>query len=294
MEIIIDANNLTLANVLKSKFPLITRSQIKKLIDKRYISSNQISKLKDSTKLTIGETLFLHIDAIRSYILELKQLTTSPTSLQIIHEDSDIIAIDKPSGLLTHGGTGSLVELVQSYCIQTASDPFLVVNPIHRLDKDTSGIILFAKTPDAIQFYSKQFKSRNVQKSYVAKVLENFSIYLKKKRVEKVDIANFISRKPKDRKYFLTDSIHGDLAQTSFSLYENKNPFLILAEPKTGRTHQIRVHLSHLGFPIVGDTLYEGTSAERLFLHAFEIQVPSMHSEKILKFTAPIPSEFFD
>lgn len=292
MEIIIDTQNLTPASVLKSKFPLITRSQIKKLLDTKYVFSNQISKLKYNTKLTGGDVLIIELEAIRSYVLELKHLPILNSALQIIHEDSDIVAINKPKDLLTHGGAGSLIELVQSYCIESGPDPFLVVNPIHRLDKDTSGVILFAKTPEAIQFYSKQFKNRNIQKSYIAKVSENFEVYLNKKRTDSVSIENYISRKPKDRKYFLTDRIHGDLAQTFFSLY-NKNPFLILAEPRTGRTHQIRVHLSHLGYPIDGDTLYEGNHAARLFLHAFEIQVPCMNSKEILKFTAPIPNEFF-
>lgn len=176
---------------------------------------------------------------------------------KILYEDNDLLVIDKPAGI--------------------NSDDF--EKRIHRLDKDTSGILLIAKNDKALEFFQKQFKERKVEKKYTALILGHL-------KNEVGEIKTLIGRAPKDRrkqKVYLPqepDSQGKKTAETHYKLLQKfKNCDLIEIEPKTGRKHQIRTHFNYLGCPIVGDKLYgfknqvSPKNLKRQFLHASYLKI---------------------
>jgi 23S rRNA pseudouridine1911/1915/1917 synthase len=192
--------------------------------------------------------------------------------MEVIYEDEDLLVIDKPAGMVADE----------------------IPKRVHRLDKDTSGIILIAKNDKALEFFQKQFKERKVEKKYLALVVGNL------KQNQGV-IETLIGRSPKDRrkqKVYLSGepNSHGKRkAITKYKVLQRfQNYTLIEVEPKTGRKHQIRTHLAYLGHPIVGDKLYgfKGQicpqGLKRQFLHAsyLKIKLPS-GTEKEFKSDLP-------
>jgi 23S rRNA-/tRNA-specific pseudouridylate synthase len=210
----------------------------------------------------------------------------------------------------------SALSEVQRYILASSDNPFQRANPVHRLDKDTSGVLLFAKTPLAHRFYARQFKKREVEKTYVAVVAGDFRKYLADPKfgdVESADslrIQNYLSKKPLNRRYHSVTETEGDRAETfvQFIDYNSENDCSLLRlSPGTGRTHQLRVHLAETGFPILGDRIYEGREFPRLMLHAWRLCLQydaassgisssgkkKKFSKAISKcFMAPIPKEF--
>lgn len=279
-----------LSQFIKTQFPLISRSQVNTLIKNEWVKTGIKDKKEKNKKtdaeLIDGELVSIDMSCIRKYVVELKDLSRVNTDLNIMYEDAQIIVINKPAGLLVHGTKDSLVNKVQKYVIEKSTDPFAEVTPVHRLDKDTSGVILFAKNIDALKFYSKQFKQRHVQKKYIALVSGSFNIL-------NCEIKTHISKRPKNRKYYSTDSSNGDLAITEVSILKQfEFETLVLITPLTGRTHQIRVHLSEQGYPILGDVIYNGKDWNRLMLHALELEVKVTEDQEPLVFKTEIPEEF--
>lgn len=195
--------------------------------------------------------------------------------IKIIFEDEFILVIDKPSGL------------VVSQDEAWVGDKFIV----HRLDKDTSGLLIMAKTPDALEKLRLQFKNREVVKKYLALVHGQVT--------PPEGIINApIARNPFNRKHFGVFS-GGRESNTSYRTYKTYKTYTLLeVTPHTGRTHQIRVHLKYLGYPIVSDPIYGGRKnlqadlkfCPRLFLHAtyLKIRHPAL-AGKILEFNSPLP-----
>ncbi|MBI3983964.1 RluA family pseudouridine synthase [Candidatus Microgenomates bacterium] len=202
-------------------------------------------------------------------------------SLQVIYTDADVIVIDKPAGLLVHPGHGregetTLVDLLR---LRLGHEPYLV----HRLDRDTSGVMIVAKTNGAKLYLQRQFAKRHVAKSYTALVKgrpEHAEAVLDwpigRHRQNPLKRAVVGTGKPAQSHYKVVQVYKCDKVRPChYSLVEVK--------PETGRTHQIRVHLAHLGHPIIGDALY-GVPEPRLgrqFLHAssLHLQLPSGHSQ---------------
>ena len=193
---------------------------------------------------------------------------------QIIYEDDDLLVIDKPAGMVVDD----------------------IPRRVHRLDKDTSGILLVAKNDKALEFFQKQFKERKVEKKYLCLVVGN----LKNKEGE---IKTLLGRSPKDRrkqKVFLPQepgALGKREAITNYKVLERfKNYDLIEVEPKTGRKHQIRAHFSYLGHPIAGDKLYGFKNQlcpkglKRQFLHASYLKI-KMPDEKIKEFRLELPED---
>lgn len=192
--------------------------------------------------------------------------------MKVIYEDEDILALDKPAGII--------------------SDEF--PNRVHRLDKDTSGVFLLAKKEKALEFLQKQFKARRVEKKYIALSFGCF-------KNDSGTIETLIGRSPNDRRKQKTFSLLEPKSQnkrTAITKYKVIKRFdaytLVEAMPKTGRKHQIRAHLAHIGHPIAGDKLYgfknqpatEGL--QRQFLHACQLKIKTP-SGKIKEFLSELP-----
>lgn len=208
------------------------------------------------------------------------------TDMPIIYEDSDIVVINKPAGILTHAKGG----ISEEYTVADMFRPLTTfaadtdrAGIVHRLDRNTSGIIIGARTPDAAKFLQKQFANRTTKKTYIA-IVEGQP----KHSEALIDLP--IGRSPNKPSTFRVDP-KGKSAQTLYKVLGMQNSkTLVRLQPKTGRTHQLRVHMAHIGHPIVGDVVY-GKPAERMFLHAYQLEITAPNSER-MTFTAPIPAEF--
>lgn len=211
---------------------------------------------------------------------------TASHTAETLYEDADVIVINKPAGMLTHakGGIISEVTAADAYRSRTtfATDsdrPGIV----HRLDRDTSGVLIIARTPEAATHLQRQFARRTAKKTYLA-----ITAGTPKHPKARIDLP--IGRVPSKPSTFRIDP-SGKPAQTDYEVVAaHDNRSLIVLRPHTGRTHQLRVHLQHLGTPIVGDRVY-GQPDARLFLHAYQLTI-SLPSGEEKTFTAPIPSDF--
>ena len=223
-----------------------------------------------------------------------------PVTLDILYEDNDVIVINKPAGMVVHPAQGNrhgtLMQGLLYYVagLQSAYDAHALADRpgiVHRLDKDTSGVIVTAKSPAAHEFLAKQFRLRRTVKIYLAVVKGG-----PRSRVGNVEAT--LSRDPDNRKRFAVTAGKGKPSLTRYRvLARNQEHALLRLRPETGRTHQLRVHMKHIGCPILGDPLYSrqggASSNTGLMLHAFRltIEIPdgSTHT-----FTAPLPERFMD
>ena len=217
-----------------------------------------------------------------------KKTDFSQETLPVLYEDSDVIVIDKPAGVLTHAKGAendefSVAEFVKSKTTykKDTNRPGI----IHRLDRDTSGVIICAKNDAAAKMMQRQFSDRKVKKQYVA-IVEGAP----KEQAAVIDLP--IARNPKAPSTFRVDG-NGKSAQTKYEVIKSdKNFSLIRLQPHTGRTHQLRVHMAHIGTPIVGDRVY-GKEGQRLMLHAEGLEITLPNKERKI-FKSSIPQEFFE
>jgi 23S rRNA pseudouridine1911/1915/1917 synthase len=223
--------------------------------------------------------------------------TPEQIPLTILYEDSDVVAIDKPSGMVVHSGagvhSGTLVNALLhhfSSLSRTAGD--LRPGIVHRLDRYTSGVLLVAKNDAAHQRLAEQFASRQVEKTYLALVHGN--VKQERARIEKP-----ITRDPKQRTRMTARLAHGRSAWSEYRVLQRFAGFTFLeVRIGTGRTHQIRVHLASIGHPVVGDRLY-GAPAKiagqptltRYFLHAHRIRFQQPSTGKPVSVESPLPPD---
>jgi len=254
----------------------ISRSLWQKYIKLGSVKVN--GKKVTTSKFEVDETDDIQVD--------FPEKIQTTNSLPIIFEDADVIVVDKPVGMLTHA-KGGLVqeETVADFLRPKTSFDTDSNRPgiIHRLDRQTSGILIGARHEMSAKFIQKQFTNRTVEKTYIA-VVEGQP----KLKQARIDLP--IARNPKKPSTFRVDA-NGKSAETIYKVLATKNnQSLVLLEPITGRTHQLRVHLAHLGTPIVGDAVY-GKAEERMYLHAYslELLLPSGNRQK---FVAPPPKDF--
>tara|TARA_B100000678_G_scaffold101999_1_gene85159 strand:- start:1015 stop:1995 length:981 start_codon:yes stop_codon:yes gene_type:complete len=259
INLIVDENNQNKrVDVFLSKYEKkISRTKIKNLIEKGYLEINNLKVLEPSKKVNIK-------DKIKLEVPELKKLEIKPYKykLDIIYEDNDVMVINKPAGLVVHPGAGNfdntLVNALINYDKKNLSSINGELRPgiVHRLDKDTSGVIIVAKNNFAHTHLSKQFNEHSIDRKYIALVWG-------KLRPQKGEIKTFITRSSKNRQLMDVSQTKGKLAITNYKtieIYENSRvPTLSLVEYrlKTGRTHQIRVHMKFKGNPILGDKSYK-------------------------------------
>lgn len=270
----------------------LSRSQLKELIDQGLVRLNG-APTKASYKLRAGDRITVEIPPP-------KELTTGPEAipLDIVFEDQDLIVVNKPKNLVVHPApgnySGTLVNALLHHCGQLATlGAPLRPGIVHRLDKDTSGVIVIAKTDLAYRSLIKQIKDRTVEKTYLA--LVHGIPAAKEGTIE----AN-IGRHPVNRqKMTVLDPAGSTRSREAISHYrvikELGKYALLEVKIKTGRTHQIRVHLSHLKHPIVGDQVYgkknEELKAEGQLLHAYKLKFDHPRTGARVEFEAPMPAE---
>lgn len=278
-----DAVGKRLDTYLAEQLPKLSRSFLQKQCEQNTVHVNEQSqpssyRLRDQD---IIELLF-DIDAIG---------TIPDITLPIIYEDDDCLVINKPVGILTHSkGAFNPEASVASFIAPKLAfeEPKDGENAragiVHRLDRATSGLIICAKTPLAMTWLQKQFSSRKVKKTYYAIIggtLEpNHAV---------IDMP--IARNSKNPKAFMAH-ISGKSAMTEYEIEEyNGTHSLVRLKPTTGRTHQLRVHLSQLGHPIVGDPLYGGEKHQRMLLHAAQLEITLPNRQRHI-FIAAMPPQF--
>ncbi|HSX16253.1 MAG TPA: RluA family pseudouridine synthase [Candidatus Saccharimonadales bacterium] len=277
--------------------PELSRGYAARLVEEGKVTVNGAAQTKPGYKLRVGDDVAVDFD-----VSELGQIPD--IDLPVLYEDDDCVVIYKPVGVLSHSkGTYNPEATVATWLRKRLADhknsnlddsPLdaekdgVVSNRagiVHRLDRATSGVMICAKTSKALSWLQKQFATRNVKKTYAAVISG---------RMEPAEaiIDMPIGRNPKAPATFRVD-VQGKPAKTAYqTVRSNETHSLVELKPETGRTHQLRVHLAHQHHPIVGDVLYGGEPAERLYLHAeiLEITILKGHERKV--FTAPIPDEF--
>jgi 23S rRNA pseudouridine1911/1915/1917 synthase len=214
-------------------------------------------------------------------------LAPEPIPLDILYEDEFLLAVNKPAGMVVHPApghpSGTFVNALLFHCQNIVPDGTLRPGIVHRLDKDTSGVLIAAKTSSTHQALVEQFSSRTVTKTYLA---------ICHGTPRPGILSAPIGRHPSHRKEMAIVPT-GKEAITEFQvLAVHKHLSLVRALPKTGRTHQIRVHLKHLGASVLGDTVYGTPDACRHMLHAHKLSFSHPVTHQLLTFTAPLPLDF--
>ena len=212
---------------------------------------------------------------------------TSAQTLPILYIDDDVIVIDKPTGILTHSKGALNEEFTVADFFRRYSEVALDTNRpgiVHRLDRDTSGVMIGARTPEAFTLLKAQFADRKAKKTYAAVVAG-------RPAHDSAQIDLPIGRNPSAPSTFRVDA-SGKPAITDYEVVSSgAHRSLLTLRPQTGRTHQLRVHLHYLGTPIVGDRVYSGQPADRLYLHASELEVTKPGGQR-QTFVSPVPASF--
>jgi len=273
---------------LAAQLPNLTRSRISELIRQGHIRLNQ-KTTKPAQPLSAGDTVSVYIPEPQP----LQKPAPENIPLDILYEDEHITAINKPPGLIVHPGAGNhhgtLVSALLHHYQNQLSTIGGVLRPgiVHRLDKDTSGILLIARNDAAHQVLARLFHTRRVEKHYIALCA----------RAPQPACGKWngpIGRHPVERKK-MTITTKGRPATTLYRTLEtNRDAALLHMQILTGRTHQIRVHATHAGCPLLGDPLYgrQHSLASRTMLHAACIRLPHPINQKPLELHAPIPGDF--
>jgi len=277
---------LRLDHFLSARLSGFSRARLQSWIDDGRVTVNGATR-KSSWKLRAGEEILVEP-------AELKPLHAfaEEIPLDILYEDDDVIAIHKPAGLVVHAGagcdSGTLVNALLHHFAQLSSvGGDLRPGIVHRLDKGTSGVLLVARTDAAHRHLAAQFSHRTIKKVYLALVQG-----VMKKDAGVIDAP--ITRDPNHRTRMTARLEEGRSAHTEYTVLERLSRHTLLeVRIGTGRTHQIRVHLSFAGFPIAGDPLYGGTAApeDRPWLHAARITFLSPSSGREITIEAPVPAE---
>jgi len=234
----------------------------------------------------------------------LPDLAPESIPLDILFENDRVLVVNKPQGMVTHPGagnwSGTLVNAVLGYLGASQSSRFAPVaeqgseslrpGVVHRLDKDTSGVIILAKDPEALEALAIQFRERRAKKQYLA-------IVRGEPKPPEGSIDTLLARDPRNRKLFAVSQKGGKRALTLYSVLSRKSGYsLVSLRPRTGRTHQLRVHMRHLGCPILGDPLYSkpdaGFPRASLMLHAYRLKITLPGESEARVFRAPLPERF--
>lgn len=274
---------------IAENFNELSRTMIKKLIESNNILVNDKSE-KVSYKVQANDNISIDVPEAKETKLKAQEIP-----LDIIYEDNDIIVVNKPKGMVVHPANGNpdgtLVNAILAICKNSLSGIGGELRPgiVHRLDKDTSGLIIVAKNDKAHINMSEQIKERNVKKTYIALVRGNVP-------EEEATINMPIGRSTKDRKKMAVTK-NGKQAITHFKVLKRYSKYTLLEiKIETGRTHQIRVHMAEIGYPVVGDAVYSNGKnefgIEGQMLHAYKLEFMHPITNKHMELTSPLPQYF--
>lgn len=264
---------------LVEKYPDYNRNTLQTFIKSGYVKVNGKVALKPNTEIEETDEIELNLpkeltdENIRKQAVEKMRPET-------IYEDENVLVLNKPSGLLSMSKG--------EYCAEPTLEDYGLL--VHRLDRDTSGVVILGKNEEAQKMLRKQFQDRKAHKTYVA-IVEG------RPKLDEAMIDLPMSRNIKHPTTFTVDP-NGKPAQTYYKILKTNGKYSLLElKPTTGRTHQLRVHLKCLGTPILGDRVYGTAKPDtdmRLYLHAraLEITIPGTPENKRMTFEAPIPEEF--
>lgn len=272
-----------------------SRSYLQKLIKKSKVKVNNSVCLVPRTQIVANDLISVDFPEENK-----SKLISEEISLPVIHEDDDILIINKPSGMPVHPGAGNKNGTIVN-AVAAMNKDFLKnydsederPGVVHRLDKDTSGCLIVAKNPRAKFAISKAFSERKVTKTYLALVKGI-------PKVQNAKIENFIGRDSRNRTKMAVVKKNGKNAVSRYKVLhsgkiENLTASLLQINILTGRTHQIRVQMADMGHPVIGDSSYgDGFSAKfasRQMLHAWKIVFPAVNGKKTMMFEAGIPDD---
>ncbi len=268
----------------------LSRAYVQQLIEEGHVTVSG-KQVRSGYKLKAG-------DRVEVTVPEPKPLETvaQDIPLDIVYEDESVLVINKPAGMVVHPAAGNyedtIVNALLHHCGDALSAIGGVMRPgiVHRIDKDTTGLLIVAKGDKAHRHLSAQLKTRTLSRTYFALVHGNV-----KEDAGKVEAS--IGRDSRDRKKMAVVKSGGREAVTHFTVAERFGQFTLMrCKLETGRTHQIRVHMRHIGHPIVGDKTYgvkkEAFQLEGQLLHAGEIGFIHPETEQAMTFAAPLPEAF--
>lgn len=267
---------------LQLKYPAYSRSTIQKLIKLGNVTINGEVEKHPSKQLSGDEPVEISFDSLQIEIEEIE--------FDILYEDDNCVVIIKPVGILTHSKgvfnpeptVASWLTKRQGYSFSSESDRAGIV---HRLDRATSGVIICAKNKSTLGMLQKQFQLRKAKKTYMARVKG-----LPEPEHAILDLP--IERNPKKPQTFRVAS-NGKEAQTEYEVIKKfDGNSLVALRPRSGRTHQLRVHMQYIKHPIYGDLLYSGSKADRLYLHAESLEITIPRGERKV-FAAETPKTFY-
>ena len=277
----------------------LSRSAAARLIDEGKVTVNGKTVAKNY-KLSVSDSISVELPEVQP-----SEVSPENIPLDVIYEDDDIIVVSKPQGMVVHPATGNttgtLVNALLYHCGDSLSGIGGVARPgiVHRIDKDTGGLLVVAKNDDAHAFLSEQLKTHSVSRIYTAIALGNF-------KEDKGTVDAPIGRHPVDRKKMAiirSADKKSRNAVTHWSVVERFGRFtLIRCELETGRTHQIRVHMASIGHPLLGDPIYGGGGTEfearnkslvkGQCLFAAELRLVHPRTRENMVFRAPLPDNF--
>ncbi len=288
-----EESGVRLDKALATHWPQFSRSYFQNCIESNAVVVND-APARASYILEAGDCI-----AITWPQREVEELTAVDIPLDVLYEDDDIIVINKPAGLVVHPGAGNRQGTLVSALLYREPEVFGAFSDheyrpgiVHRLDKDTSGVMVITRNLPAWETLKESFREHDVSKLYLTVVRGHFST-----RTGTIDAP--IGRSATNRMK-MTVTAGGRPALTKFRLLaEFAGCSLLLVRIYTGRTHQIRVHLSHIGHPVLGDTLYcpgnlvtpPPFTAQRQLLHAWKIALPHPSDKRMMTFCAPLPED---
>lgn len=247
-----------------------------------------------SRKVRAGDVVEAELPPLQPSPLEPEKI-----ELSILFENRDLLVIDKPQGMVVHPGAGNPRGTLVNALIYHSEElreafphgPQERPGVVHRLDKETSGVIIAAKHPDALERLASQFKRRTTEKVYIA-ILRG---HLPRGEGE---LSGYIRRDPRNRKRFVYSAVEGKAARTKYKVLRRfaSGYTLVRFEPTSGRTHQLRVHAAHLQAPILGDPVYSRRDNRfpeaTMMLHAFSLKITVPGETEPRRFRAPLPKRF--
>lgn len=306
IELLVAEGGQRLDKYIAREVPDLSRSLVQRLIREGLVTVNE-QTVKASRKVEVSDTIVLHVPPPESL-----EVRPEAIPLDIVYEDADLLVVNKPAGMVVHPAyghrTGTLVNAVLAHCPEIAGvGDTLRSGIVHRLDKETSGLIIVAKNDAARQHLQRQFKRREVKKVYLALVQGHLE-------PARGLIEAPIGRDPRRRKRMAVVKAEegGREARTEYQVVEHfalqvggvrcsRLYTLAEAQPVTGRTHQVRVHFAFIGHPLVGDSVYGFRkqrltgyglpSLDRQFLHAQSLGLHLPHSNQYIEFRAELPTD---